>query len=364
MINAVIGGGIASIIMYGVANWKETDLRKIKHVFHNTNYKVGDFAPKLVRKTSRDDKTEYVFSVPYGLVDREDLQPILEKTLAKDVEVKFRGKLIIYVYNKRMPTRISYDWEETEKWTVPIGESREGMVVHDFDKIPHMTIAGMTRYGKTVLLKLLFAHIINGNPSAEFYVLDLKGGLEFGKYENLSQVREVASDVGEALETLSHITSEIKSDMQTFKSRGINNIVNSSIDRRRFIIVDEGAELDAKCQDKLSEVARIGGALGYRLIYATQYPTADTLPRQIKQNSDAKISFRLPTKVASRVAVDENGAEDLAYPGRAIYRTHDRKIIQVPFVDDSEIYNRLRRFEDATIKNEDKPSRKNIIELG
>src|SRR5690625_431036 len=227
-----------------------------------------------------------------------------------------------------------------------------------------MTIAGMTRYGKTVLLKLLFAHIINGNPSAEFYVLDLKGGLEFGKYENLWQVREVASDVGEALETLSHITSEIKSDMQTFKSRGINNIVNSSIDSRRFIIVDEGAELDAKCQDKLSEVAGIGGALGYRLIYATQYLTADTLPRQIKQNSDAKISFRLPTKVASRVAVDENGAEDLAYPGRAIYRTHDRKIIQVPFVDDSEIYNRLRRFEDATIKNEDKPSRKNIIELG
>src|SRR5690625_4730796 len=240
MINAVIGGGIASIIMYGVANWKETDLRKIIHVFHNTNYKVGDFAPKLVRKTSRDDKTEYVFSVPYGLVDREDLQPILEKTLAKDVAVKFRGKLIIYVYNKRMPTRISYDWEPTEKWTIPIGKSREGLVLHDFDKIPHMTIAGMTRYGKTVLLKLLFAHIINGNPSAEFYVLDLKGGLEFGKYENLSQVREVASDVGEANETLTHITSEIKSDMQTFKSRGINNIVNSSIDRRRFIIVDEG----------------------------------------------------------------------------------------------------------------------------
>ena len=37
----------------------------------------------------------------------------------------------------------------------------------------------------------------------------------------------------------------------------------------------------------LSHIARIGGALGFRLIFCTQYPTGDTLPRQVKQNSDA-----------------------------------------------------------------------------
>src|SRR5699024_6308271 len=175
---------------------------------------------------------------------------------------------------------------------------------------------------------------------------------------------KLASNVKEATSVIVHINKQIRKDMSLFKDNEWNNITHTNIANRRFVIVDEAAELDKECQEKLSEVARIGGALGYRLIYATQYPTADTLPRQIKQNSDAKISFRLPTKVASRVAVDENGAEELACPGRAIYRTHDRKIIQVPFVNDSEIYDRLRRFEDATIKNEDKPSRKNIIELG
>src|SRR5699024_766475 len=76
-------------------------------------------------------------------------------------------------------------------------------------------------------------------------------------------------------------------------------------------------------------------------IFCTQYPTADTLPRQVKQNSDARISFRLPTEVASRVAIDESGAEKLANPGRAIYRTVGRVEIQVPYVGDSEIVEKL-----------------------
>ena len=103
------------------------------------------------------------------------------------------------------------------------------------------------------------------------------------------------------------------------------------------------------CQHVLSEVTRIGGALGYRLIFATQYPTGDTLPRQIKQNADAKIAFRLPTEIASRVAIDEQGAESLTQPGRAIYRTVDRAEIQVPYISDGESEHRLAKYKTADI---------------
>lgn len=61
----------------------------------------------------------------------------------------------------------------------------------------------------------------------------------------------------------------------------------------------------------LSHIARIGGALGFRLIFCTQYPTGDTLPRQVKQNSDAKLGFRLPTQTASSVVIDEPGLESI-----------------------------------------------------
>src|SRR5690625_6819861 len=93
--------------------------------------------------------------------------------------------------------------------------------------------------------------------------------------------------------------------MSLFKSKGYTNVLNTNIKKRKFIITDEGAELAPAthqskeqkdmfkfCQHTLSEIARVAGALGYRNIFCTQYPTSDTLPRQIKQNSDAKISFR------------------------------------------------------------------------
>lgn len=353
----LIGSGVAACLIYTAVKWKETDVKKIQHVFRNTNYRVKDHDPRLIKTIRKENFTEYVYSVPYGLIDDPKLQNILEKTLIKPVTVKFRGKLIIKVYKNKLSKNIKYDWKKTDGWKIPIGFLQEKTLFHDFDKIPHMTIAGATRQGKTVLLKLIMTHLINQND-VEFYIIDLKGGLEFSKYKNLKPIRNVACNITETYQLLKEIETEIKKDMQYFKEKGHSNILDTPIEKRKFIIVDEGAELTpAKhhtkeekqmfnyCQHVLSEVARVAGALGYRLIFSTQYPTADTLPRQIKQNADAKVSFRLPTEIASRVAIDEQGAEKLECPGRAVYRTHEKHIIQVPFIEDKKIKENLRRFE-------------------
>src|SRR5699024_6664022 len=255
-------------------NWRESESKKIQHVFKNIGYRVKDHEPKLIRQDKTDNYTDYIFNVPYGLVDDKRLQPILEKTLIKPVAIYFRGKLIVRVYSHNLPQRIDFDWQTTDKWTVPLGCTLNGQIMHNFDKIPHMTVSGMTRQGKTVFLKLILAHLIMNNPDVEFYILDLKGGLEFGKYERLKQVKKLASNVKEATSVIVHINKQIRKDMSLFKDNEWNNITHTNIANRRFVIVDEAAELDKECQEKLSEVARIGGALGYRLIYATQYPTA------------------------------------------------------------------------------------------
>lgn len=346
----LIGAGIASFFIYAAAKWNPTEQAKIKHLFKNIKYKVGDQLPILKKIDKNDTYTRYIYSVPYGLIDDPKLKNTLEKTLGKKVDVSFNRMLFIKVYHQTLPTNIKYDWQSTKKWTVPIGKAHDNFIYHNFDKIPHMTIAGMTRQGKTVLLKLILAHLINNNKHVEFYILDLKGGLEFGRYDKLKQVKNVSSNVSEAVSQLKIISKQLKSYMVHFKNNGYNNIVNTNIKKRTFIIVDEAAELDKECQKYLAEIARVGGALGYRLIFATQYPTSDTLPRQIKQNSDAKITFRLPTEFASRVAIDEQGAEDLTCPGRAIYRTHERVEMQVPYISDTDIEKQLRRYEVDTTK--------------
>src|SRR5690606_13689071 len=88
----------------------------------------------------------------------------------------------------------------------------------------------------------------------------------------------------------------------------------------------------------LSEIARIGGGLGFRLIFATQYPTADAVPRQVKMNMVARIAFKIPDGTASRVVLDELGAEALdPIPGRAIYKLAESHEIQCPFISDEMI---------------------------
>jgi S-DNA-T family DNA segregation ATPase FtsK/SpoIIIE len=78
----------------------------------------------------------------------------------------------------------------------------------------------------------------------------------------------------------------------------------------------------------------------------SQYPTGDILPRQVKQNSDARLSFRLPTSTASGVILDETGAEDLPYKveGRGIYKTDGKALIQVPYLSNEEIDKLIQPF--------------------
>jgi S-DNA-T family DNA segregation ATPase FtsK/SpoIIIE len=114
--------------------------------------------------------------------------------------------------------------------------------------------------------------------------------------------------------------------------------------------VDEGADLGPKlvpkeqkqfaniCQNYLSEIARKGGGLGYRLIYATQYPTVEAVPNQIKINMAARLSFYIGEPIGSRVILDSNDAAEIEpIPGRAIYKLAKKTEIQSPWISDKMI---------------------------
>lgn len=216
------------------------------------------------------------------------------------------------------------------------------------------------------MLKNMMTYLIEHHPEdVEFLILDMKGGLEFGRYRNLKQVIEVSSNPFEAFEALRIVQTFMEQRMREFRQNGWSNIVDTPITKRLFIIVDEGAQLApdkfmtkeqkdmlTACQHILGEVARIGGALGLRLIFCTQYPTSDTLPRQIKQNADLKVTFRLPAGYASMVAIDDYGAEELPsdIKGRAIIKTHEKKIVQVPYITDDEMMKRLEVYRIAKVR--------------
>ena len=343
---------------------KLKDKEKVRRILENANVSItkGEnvLHPKLIREHHSDTYSTYIYSLPFGLHSDSFIKqlPAISEGINKEVEFDFdEGVFKLYVYHQSLPDKWNYDKSllRPGKWEIPIGKNHKGIFYHDFDKYQTFLIGGVPGFGKTVLTKIMFNTLILNNPQdVNIYVLDLKGGLEYSKYLGLPQVKGVASDVYEATEILIEIVEKMKVMEAHFKQHGYTNIVDTDIKQRTFLFIDEGAELspsmvsdDKKkyakaCQTMISEVARIGRAIGFRLIYSTQYPSSRSIDMSIKMNILAKVSFVVSNHVASQVILDEPGAEQLpSIPGRCIYLIDKPRVIQVPYIDDKTIFNMM-----------------------
>jgi hypothetical protein len=404
MLLEIVGGTFMSgLLTFTLLDGNGTsEASRIQRIANNCGLTVLEAGKRrtiqLLRRSRHAWGTEYVYRIPLGLT-LEDFQKkkqhfedglnnkrgVLDITLTdikslrlrtdildqikalfaskkgrKEILMDYDGTLKIRVYRDSLPDMVPYNdatLAGCSGWKVCLGESREQTIYHDFDTTPHMIVAGTTRYGKSVFLKNVITTLIHTQPNAvTFTLLDLKGGLAFNRYKNVRQVETVAKDVDESLEALRDIHTHLKRRQAEFLAKGYEDVKEAGLKQRNFIIIEEAAELASQgepdaaikkkkveCEHIIAEIARIGGGLGYRLIFATQYPTGDTLPRAVKQNCDAKICFRLQTDTASHVVLDESGAEKLPFvKGRAIYRTDRKYIVQTPFIEND--------FIDKTIK--------------
>jgi len=299
------------------------------------------------------------------------LQELWKKKLTevKEIELDFDGLLIIRVYDEPLPTHI--DFVPGENWCVPAGMTRDKNTFkfHDFEKNPHLVLGGATRYGKSNFINSIIVSLLKSNPeNVRFFLVDLKGGVELSDYENIKQTVSIAYEPEEALVTLEMAYQKMRELQRKVRLLGKKKIEETNIKERYFIIIDEVGELNPneaidkkdiakdgfiihksektvkeECQRYMSQIARLGAGLGFRQILATQYPTGDVIPRQCKQNSDAKLSFRVQSATASRVVLDETGAELLPQiKGRAIYQTADkREILQTPLINSETIQSTI-----------------------
>ncbi|MGE6515219.1 FtsK/SpoIIIE domain-containing protein [Lysinibacillus sphaericus] len=291
-------------------------------------------------------------------------------TEQKEVELDYDGLLIIRVYDKPMAKRVQF--VAGEGWEVPVGVTRamNEFRYHDFELIPHLVLGGATRYGKSNFINSIICSLLHSNAeNVKLFLIDLKGGVELCDFENIKQTVSIAYEPDEALITLQLAYNRMREIQTILRRKGKKSVQEGGIKDRYFIIVDEVGELNPleavtkeekqlkqQCQTIMSQIARLGAGLGFRQILATQYPTGDVIPRQCKQNSDAKLSFRVQSSTASRVALDETGAELLPQiKGRAIYQTADkREILQTPLITSNEIQSTILPFYLREAENDEK----------
>ncbi len=392
MILELLLGGAAWI---GAEYLKEghTDKQRLDRIFRKCGlyikYNQKEDTPKLLRTKKAMDHTEYVYRLPEGLTfsdfkkKKEAIETSLNgskegfklgnirninidqglkhnikritngETYKKEVLLSYDTALKVKIYNRPLTELLPYE-NNCKGWTVPIGVTRDKEIKHDFDKIMHMVVAGTTRYGKSIFLKTAITTLVSNQPdNALFTLIDLKGGLTFSRYSKCPQIQGIASDAEQALERLEIINVQMDGVMDYLKAGGYENVQEAGIKARHFVVIDEGAELAPgiekdkelrqiknQCEVILSRIARIGGALGYRLIYATQTPYSEVLNHNIKQNCDAKLCFKLQTDKASEVVLGE-GITDAAHlpfiKGRGVYLTDRKYIVQTPMIDNDYI---------------------------
>lgn len=371
--------GASLLLMAAIRTQNMPDKKKIEKIFEYTRTWVttqsGEIKhPQFIRKEpiTDDNKQQigmlYVYRLPLGLPYKKleylnDNVGVFKDGLHKNTELEWdNGMLHVNVYDASLSTGWNYKEVlgalEENSWSVPIGKTYKGLIYRDFDKIPHTVVGGTTRYGKTVFLKSVMTSLILNNPDdVEFYIIDLKRKLEFGKYENIKQVRSVAGTPEEAKQMLEELSMRMESIMNYFRTNGITNVVDSPIRKRIFVIVDEANRLVPENRsDKtkmaikrhLEDIACVMGGLGVRLIFCTQYPVSTTLPRDIKQNSDAKISFRLQNDYASEVVLGEGNGHAADLPnikGRCISIQGTELIeLQTPKITDSQMEKLLQDY--------------------
>jgi len=384
-----IMGGIALKAFTQKNGIASNDSGKIQRIISLSGLNVKDgkdtLTTQLIRKKAYEWGYEYKYRIPLGrsfddylakqriledglnnrrqritLADIKTLQldaNILDSIKAlmtnklterKELELSFDGLLTLRVYNKPLATEVPF--HAGEGWRVPVGMTREKdtFKYHDFERIPHMVLGGATRYGKSNFINAMLTSLITSKPDhVRLYLIDLKGGVELCDYENARQTVSIAYEPEEALATLKNAYEQMRAVQTRLRTIGKKNVQEAGFKERHFIVIDEVGELNpaeaigkadkalkSECQTLMSQIARLGAGLGFRQILATQYPTGDVIPRQCKQNSDAKLSFRVQSATASRVVLDEAGAELIPQiKGRAIYQTADkREILQTPLI--------------------------------
>lgn len=340
--------------------WKWSDQKKLEKIFMNTGLfiKEGKVIKKmkLYRKTLYDWGTEYAYKIPLGLsfpdIER-NIHAIQDginnkiKGQQKTIELDYDGMLRVRIYEKQLPILFEFelDFIKLNKH-VPIGiDASKNIIEYDYER-SHLLVAGTSRYGKSELIKLIITSLmVKFDEHIKITLIDLKGGVELNMFRHCKQVVNFASDEFEAETSLKKVVDDMKKIQKQLLEKDIRHFTELGNDMH-FVFVDEGAELsptnetgDSKkakqrCQKYMSEIARLGLSLGFKIIYATQYPLRENLSPQLKQNADTKICFRLQNQRASEVVIDEGGAEKLPHklPGRAILYTDKKTIIQTFFM--------------------------------
>ena len=124
--------------------------------------------------------------------------------------------------------------------------------------------------------------------------------------------------------------------MSIFKVRDISEY-NKKISKKYtmpyiVVIIDEFADLmmhaSKKMESIIIKISQKSRASGIHLVIATQRPSAKIITGLIKSNIPSRISFKVLSKIDSKIILDHPGAENLLGKGDMLYLSYESNKIK------------------------------------
>ncbi|WP_185850127.1 DNA translocase FtsK [Blattabacterium cuenoti] len=248
--------------------------------------------------------------------------------------------------------------------------------VLDLAKMPHLLIAGSTGQGKSVGLNAMIIFLLYKKKSKDikFILIDPKK-VELSIYKNISKSyfatlpnykQPVITNLHEAKNTLNSLCKEMDKRYDILEKNKVRNIREYHLKfkcKKKYdfpyiiVIIDEFADFSLSFKKKEIEtyiirLAQLSRAVGIHLIVSTQRPSVDVITGLIKANFPARISFRVSSKIDSRIILDCTGAENLIGNGDLLFSNKNELIrLQCPFIELSDI-QKLVEFYNINDENE------------
>ncbi len=251
-------------------------------------------------------------------------------------------------------------WADEKQLPLALGKQADGRSnIVDLRKMPHLMVAGSTGSGKSVfvvscLTGLLFKHspktlrLIIIDPKqvdlAAFHriphllmppihevkkaVVALKWAVKEMEKRYRSMSKFGARNLEEYNEKVKALTKE---ELEKYQEENDDLLLNKRVnDTFHFeplpyitIVVEEFADLmtvdKGNVEALVVRLAQMARASGMHLLLAMQSPRKDVVTGLIKTNIPGRISFKVASKMDSRIILDESGAERLLARGDMLF---------------------------------------------
>ncbi|MCQ2882729.1 DNA translocase FtsK [Helicobacter pylori] len=227
--------------------------------------------------------------------------------------------------------------------------------ITDLKKLPHLLIAGTTGSGKSVGVNAMILSLLYKNPPDQLKLVMIDPKMvEFSIYADIPHLlTPIITDPKKAIGALQSVAKEMErrySLMSEYKVKTIDSYneqaKNNGVEVFPYLIVviDELADLmmtgGKEAEVPIARIAQMGRASGLHLIVATQRPSVDVVTGLIKTNLPSRVSFRVGTKIDSKVILDTDGAQSLLGRGDMLFTppgTNGLVRLHAPFATEDEI---------------------------